>query len=87
MNETNLTFYGVRGSYPAPHKNIGKFGGNTSSILFENNDNLIILDAGTGIINLGIFLKNERPHIKKLDIFITHFHMDHIQGLPFFEPL
>jgi ribonuclease BN (tRNA processing enzyme) len=87
MNEANLVFYGVRGSYPVPAKNTQKYGGNTASILIEKGDKIVILDGGTGIIPLGNYLKNNKPHVKKVDLFLTHLHIDHIQGIPFFEPV
>ena len=88
MSETNLVFYGVRGSYPVvPNKNVSKYGGNTASILIERDDKVIILDAGTGIFNIGNYLKEIKPHIKKADLFLTHLHIDHIQGIPSFEPV
>ncbi|MDQ1351593.1 MAG: Lactamase protein [Acidobacteriota bacterium] len=87
MGETNLVFYGVRGSYPVPHKNTNKYGGNTASILIEKDDHIVILDGGTGIINIGNYLKTRKPHIKHVDLFLTHLHSDHIQGIPFFEPV
>lgn len=82
----NITFYGVRGSYPVPNKNVLKYGGNTSSILVENGKNIVIFDAGTGIINIGNYLKENKKSVDKIDIFLTHLHFDHIQGLPFFTP-
>ena len=87
MDDANLIFYGVRGSYPVPRRNTAKYGGNTASILIEKGDKVIILDAGTGIIQAGNYLKESKPHIKKVDVFLTHLHIDHIQGLPFFDPV
>ena len=87
MQSSRLIFYGVRGSYPVPDKKVLKFGGNTSCVLIESGDRLIVLDAGTGIINLGSYLKQEKNHIKHIHIFLTHLHIDHIQGIPFFEPV
>lgn len=87
MPETNLVFYGVRGSYPVPNRNMIKYGGNTSSILIESNGKIIILDAGTGIINIGNYLKESKAQTKKADLFLTHLHTDHINGIPFFEPV
>jgi ribonuclease BN (tRNA processing enzyme) len=87
MQDIRLIFYGVRGSYPVPDAKVAKYGGNTASILIECGNHLLIFDAGTGIINIGNYLKNEKPHLKKLDLFLTHLHIDHIQGLPFFHPV
>ncbi len=85
-NDIELVFYGVRGSRPVADKNVVKYGGNTASILIEKEDKIIILDAGTGIINIGYYLKEKKAGIKDIHIFLTHFHFDHILGLPFFEP-
>lgn len=87
MAEANLVFYGVRGSYPVPHRDTSKYGGNTASILIEKEDKVVILDAGTGIIQIGNYLKEYKPRLKKIDLFLTHLHSDHIQGLPFFDPV
>ena len=87
MEESKLIFYGVRGSYPVPGKDVVKYGGNTTSILIEAGDDFIILDAGTGIINIGKYLLETKPHRKKINLFLTHLHSDHIQGLPFFDPV
>lgn len=81
-----LTFWGVRGSIPTPGRGTVKYGGNTPSIeLRLDNDELIILDAGTGIRNLGDFLLSEGESVQA-SILITHPHWDHIQGFPFFKP-
>ena len=87
MQETKLVFYGVRGSYPVPDKKVIKYGGNTASILIEADNESIILDAGTGIINIGKYLLTVNPQRKKINLFLTHLHNDHIQGLPFFDPV
>jgi ribonuclease BN (tRNA processing enzyme) len=86
MVETFFTFYGVRGSYPVAEEAVKKYGGNTSSLLIERGEDIIIFDAGTGIIKLGEYLKTERGDIKTIHLFITHFHLDHIMGISFFYP-
>lgn len=79
-------FWGVRGSIPTPGPDTVKYGGNTTCIEIRTDDNdLIILDAGTGIHALAQTLVKEMP--VTAHIFITHTHWDHIQGLPFFTPL
>lgn len=79
-----LTFYGVRGSIPTPGKDTVKYGGNTTSILLESQqDDFLILDAGTGIRNLGSDLQNYPDDIY---ILLSHNHWDHIQGFPYFLP-
>jgi phosphoribosyl 1,2-cyclic phosphodiesterase len=79
-----LTFWGVRGSIPTPvAENLG-YGGNTACISIRSGDQpLVILDAGTGIRALGNTLSEAKP----VHLFLTHFHWDHIQGIPSFAPI
>ena len=87
--QMRVRFWGVRGSTPTPQKENMGYGGNTScaEIRTDNNE-LLIFDGGTGIRLLGKELEQEfgsepiRGHI-----FFSHFHLDHIQGIPFFRPL
>ncbi len=81
-----VKFWGTRGSIPVPGPKTVKYGGNTPCIqVISKNGISIIIDAGTGIRNLGIeLIKNHLP--KELNIFISHSHWDHIQGIPFFIP-
>lgn len=82
-----LTFWGTRGSIPRPGPQTLKYGGNTSCVSIEmTRDRLFIFDAGTGIIDLGrsLIAQNKR---RKVNLFISHPHWDHIQGLPYFQPL
>ncbi len=88
----SVKFYGVRGSYPTPEYGFLKYGGNTSCIELKVNNHLIILDAGTGIIKLGEnliknYISDSYRHDINATILLTHLHLDHIQGLPFFQPL
>jgi len=83
-----LKFWGVRGSTPCANKENIIYGGNTTCVQIElpYSDDLLILDSGTGIRNLGNYLAEYRTNIKGR-IFITHPHWDHIQGFPFFKPI
>jgi ribonuclease BN (tRNA processing enzyme) len=86
-NEMSLTFFGVRGSYPVPGKSTQHYGGNTSSLLFEIAGQAVLFDAGTGIVHAGHYLSQHPAGWGKIHLFLTHLHIDHIQGLPFFKPL
>lgn len=77
-------FRGTRGSMPAPGPSTVKYGGNTTCIEVQCGDDLIIIDGGSGIRELGLELTAGAP--RRFDIFITHTHWDHIHGLPFFVP-
>jgi phosphoribosyl 1,2-cyclic phosphodiesterase len=82
-----ITFYGVRGSLPVCNREFIRYGGNTSSMLYEFDDgSLGILDAGTGIVQLGKDLIQSQRIDREVWIAFTHFHWDHIQGFPFFRP-
>lgn len=81
-----VKFWGVRGSIATPGKSTVYYGGNTACTEVHLDDgNLIILDAGTGIRNLGSKLSEGNKRIRAY-ILITHPHWDHIQGFPFFKP-
>jgi phosphoribosyl 1,2-cyclic phosphodiesterase len=86
-----IKFWGVRGSIPCPGPKTQKYGGNTACIEVRFNDNgrYIIIDAGSGIRELGNYLVSRS--LKKApintDILITHTHWDHIMGFPFFAPI
>ncbi len=82
-----IKFWGTRGSIPTPGKDTIAYGGNTPCVqVFNDNGEFIIIDAGTGIRELGKELI-KRDGTKKLNLLISHTHWDHIQGLPFFSPL
>jgi phosphoribosyl 1,2-cyclic phosphodiesterase len=81
-----LTFWGTRGSIPSPGRETVRYGGNTPCLeLRLANDELIILDAGTGIKNLGEALAARNEPVDT-HLLISHPHWDHIQGFPFFKP-
>lgn len=84
-----LRFWGTRGSIPSPGLATARYGGNTPCVELRTADGwLVILDAGTGIRELGRSLM-QRANGDGVDgdIFLTHAHWDHIQGIPFFAPL
>ena len=78
-----VRFWGVRGSIPTPGAGTVRYGGNTSCLEIRCADRLLIFDAGTGIRPLGGHL--DRLGAVDADIYFTHTHVDHIQGLPFFS--
>lgn len=86
MKTIKIKFWGVRGSTPSPAKEYLKYGGNTACLEIKTDDELIICDAGTGIRQLGKSLVKKHKSINA-HILISHLHLDHISGLPFFEPL
>ena len=92
--EFRVKFRGIRGSYPTPKATHLKYGGNTACVEVNVRNRLIILDAGTGIIELGENLTRE--HILSgnstderepitATVILSNIHQDHIQGLPFFS--
>src|SRR5574344_573136 len=94
-DEFKVKFRGVRGSYPLANKRFLKYGGNTSCVEVNVGGHLIIIDAGTGLINLGKELMVEHlasgPSLYErkpinATLLLSHIHQDHIQGFTFFTP-
>ena len=80
-----VTLWGTRGSVASPGPETTKYGGNTSCVQVEGRDDtMLILDAGTGLRRLNAALPSS---LRRVDILLSHLHLDHIQGLGFFGPL
>ncbi len=78
-------FWGTRGSIPVSGPRFVRHGGNTSCVAIGVGDECFVIDAGSGIRDLGLRLLSRGPC--RIHLFITHTHWDHIQGFPFFAPL
>src|ERR1700723_390160 len=83
-----LVFWGVRGSTPTLERDTWRYGGNTPCLeLIAPDGTPFILDCGTGLRMLGNrWTKSHRGHGIEAHILVTHYHWDHIQGIPFFNP-
>lgn len=83
-----VRIWGARGSVPTPTAENLRVGGNTPCVEVQVGEESFVFDAGTGIRNLGLqHAKRIEEHVDDLHVFLTHFHWDHVQGLPFFVPL
>jgi phosphoribosyl 1,2-cyclic phosphodiesterase len=82
----SVRFWGVRGSIPCPGTKTSRYGGNTPCVEIRCGSHTLIFDAGTGIRLLGDAL-TEAAITSDFDIFLSHGHIDHVIGLPFFAPL
>jgi phosphoribosyl 1,2-cyclic phosphodiesterase len=80
-----IKFWGVRGSIASPGPDTAKVGGNTSCVEVRCGETRLVLDAGTGLRRLGESMLAERGP-RDTTLLLSHFHWDHIQGLPFFVP-
>ncbi len=82
-----LRFWGTRGSIPTPGQRTVRYGGNTACVeVRDSGDSILVLDAGTGLRELGLFLAQKTNGPLTIDMFLSHLHWDHIQGIPFFRP-
>jgi len=88
MSATSISvrFWGVRGSVPCPGPSTARYGGNTACVEIRCGDDILVFDAGTGIRPLGNTLATAAMP-PDLDVFLSHCHIDHVFGLPFFAPL
>lgn len=77
--------WGVMGSCPGGKSDLLEYGSNTSCITVSNSTNLVIFDAGSGLVQLGQSGIDFKKY-KRIFMFITHYHYDHIIGMPFFSP-
>ena len=84
MNGIKVKFWGVRGSIPAPGPSTQGVGGNTSCVELRLDDQVLVLDAGTGALGLGRELAKEG--VTPASVLFSHVHWDHIQGFPYFAP-
>src|SRR5436190_10573343 len=80
----SVRFWGVRGSLPCPGPQTLRYGGNTACVEVRCGGGLLILDGGSGLRPLGDALGAEGR--VDADILVSHFHIDHVIGLPFFRP-
>ena len=81
----NVRFWGTRGSLATPGQDTLRYGGNTSCAQVTGNEGtVLVLDAGTGIREM---TKTFSPKLRRVDVLLSHLHMDHIQGLGFFYAL
>ena len=87
--DLTVTFYGVRGSTPCDGDYLARYGGNTSCVALERDDEApIVFDLGTGLRNYGTELISDgRAGGFRASMLLSHLHWDHVQGLPFFVPM
>lgn len=78
-----VRLWGTRGSVASPGPDTVRYGGNTACVEVRTDGALLVLDAGTGIRALGASL---RGYVGRVDLLLTHLHLDHLQGIGFFEP-
>lgn len=80
----HVRFWGVRGSIAAAGARFETFGGNTPCVEIRCGERLFVVDAGSGIVPLGQAIASAGP--PEIDVVLSHLHLDHVGGLPFFKP-
>jgi phosphoribosyl 1,2-cyclic phosphodiesterase len=85
-DELTVRFWGARGGVARTGRSTARFGGNTLCVTAELDNRLFVFDAGTGLINFGKFIASRRKR-HRFNLFISNPYWDHVQGLPYFEPL
>jgi phosphoribosyl 1,2-cyclic phosphodiesterase len=80
-----VKFWGARGSIPVSGPGFSRYGGDSSCVAMRCGEHLLMFDAGSGLKRAG--LQIEQEGLKRLDMFFSHCHWDHIFGIPFFMPL
>jgi phosphoribosyl 1,2-cyclic phosphodiesterase len=86
-DEMRIRFFGVRGSIPTPTRDNLRYGGNTACLeVWSDAGARLIIDGGTGLYSLGAEML-QQPGDAKFALCLSHFHWDHVQGIPFFAPM
>lgn len=87
MSELTVRFWGTRGSIPTPGRHTEKYGGNTTCVELRHGSTRVVLDAGSGIVQMGAaWMQEAAGQPIQAHLLFTHLHWDHIQGFPFFVP-
>ncbi len=87
MSELTVRFWGTRGSIPTPGRRTEKYGGNTTCVELRHGSTRVVLDAGSGIVQMGAaWMQESADQPIHGYLLFTHLHWDHIQGFPFFVP-
>ena len=87
-NQLRVRFHGVRGSMPNPDPAVAGYGGDTLCIEVDtpSSSHRLLIDAGTGIRNVELPAAGDDTSLE-VDLLLSHFHLDHLAGLPFFTPI
>jgi phosphoribosyl 1,2-cyclic phosphodiesterase len=87
-DQLRVRFHGVRGSMPNPDQAVAGYGGDTLSIEVDtaSSTHRLLIDAGTGIRNVAVPPDGDDTALE-IDLLLSHFHLDHLAGLPFFTPI